>query len=693
MRAAFLSLLVIAASISLSFALLHRRAPEGASPEEGHHAGPPPVRWESRYDSVRTDLGDYLWPTDAGRALTSTFGEFRRTHFHAGIDVSTGDRTGFKVFASRDGYVWRIGVSPDGYGKVLYVRHRDGYTTVYAHLDRFAKRIEARARREQEVLQRYPVDITCGPDELPVGKGDVIAFTGETGAGSPHLHFEIRDEHMNAVNPLLCPAFGVVDDIRPEPNAIALIPIGPGSRVDGGGAPSLRRLARGTNGAMVARTGFRLTGDAGVAINVRDRSNATWYRHGAYRHTLRIDDSVAFSVRLDRVPVNEGQQIAHYYSWPMLRSGRGRYEKLFVDGWHELPFLSDPSIGAGVVSSFRLGPGSHTITVRTEDIRGNAVETVADVEVVAPDIPELPAWDGRGGTNGGIHVPADVDLSIAGEFIHVSASVGRPFATVPLMTIREGALSRSLPMRLASSTRAVATFAPDPAHQGARSVTVDAGIAGGSARGEGSVIVFAVDPRTSGSFSTDGGALTVRFDSMSTFGPMALTVERSTLDGQPVYSFGPEGSVLKHGLTVTVRPMQPGLKQALYVNSRGGWNLIRTEALPDGTLRGRLRRMLADLTVLSDTTAPTIGHVRLQQRAGRRLLVSFGFDDARSGVNFESMRLSIDGRVRIPEIDGEHNRAVFLSDEPMDKGVRRVSISVSDELGNEATVERTITVR
>ncbi len=74
-------------------------------------------------DSIRTDFSDYIWPTDAGTIITSTFAEFRTMHFHGGIDISTGDRTGYNVFASRDGYVSRIYISPNGYGKMLFVRH------------------------------------------------------------------------------------------------------------------------------------------------------------------------------------------------------------------------------------------------------------------------------------------------------------------------------------------------------------------------------------------------------------------------------------------------------------------------------------------------------------------------------------------------------------------------------------------
>ncbi|UCE08247.1 MAG: M23 family peptidase, partial [bacterium] len=77
---------------------------------------------------------DYLWPTDASQYLTSSFAEYRPGHFHAGIDIKTWGRIGHKVFAIRDGYIMRIGVSPFGYGKVLYQKLDTGVIAVYAHL-------------------------------------------------------------------------------------------------------------------------------------------------------------------------------------------------------------------------------------------------------------------------------------------------------------------------------------------------------------------------------------------------------------------------------------------------------------------------------------------------------------------------------------------------------------------------------
>ena len=177
-------------------------------------AGRDPLASPKPYGTLKTDLSDYIWPTNAGRIVTSTFAEFRRTHFHGGIDISTGNRTGYHVYAARDGHISRIRVSPAGYGKMLYVRHSDGYYTTYAHLEKFNAEIDARVRQEQERLERYPVKITCEPNEFPVKKGDIIAYTGETGTGTPHLHFEIRDEHFNLVNPLLCDSLYMVDNTR-----------------------------------------------------------------------------------------------------------------------------------------------------------------------------------------------------------------------------------------------------------------------------------------------------------------------------------------------------------------------------------------------------------------------------------------------------------------------------------------------
>ena len=67
------------------------------------------------FDTLRTDLEDYIWPTNASTIITSSFADYRRTHLHEGIDISTNNQKGYPVYAARDGYVSHIFISRRGY--------------------------------------------------------------------------------------------------------------------------------------------------------------------------------------------------------------------------------------------------------------------------------------------------------------------------------------------------------------------------------------------------------------------------------------------------------------------------------------------------------------------------------------------------------------------------------------------------
>jgi murein DD-endopeptidase MepM/ murein hydrolase activator NlpD len=346
--------------------------------EPGAHAIPPPAP-ANLYDSIRTDLSDYFWPTDAGRVITSTFAEYRRTHFHGGIDISTGNRTGYRVFAARDGYIARIGVYPNGYGKILYVRHYDGYYTTYAHLKHFAPEIDARVAREQATLERYPVTIECAPTEFRVHKGDVIAFTGETGVGTPHLHFEIRDENLNLVNPFLGENITAIDDIPPTFRRVAFTPLAGESFVDGGWHPQVVNARQVKGGAYRIAETVQLTGAIGLAVDVRDRSHGSHYRHGVYSHRLYIDDTLMYTVQLDRVPGRDAHQIGLYYDRTLLDRGRGRFEKLYMDSGNPLPFYEPKGDGAGILHTHRFAGGPHEFRIVSTDFNNNSSELTGNL--------------------------------------------------------------------------------------------------------------------------------------------------------------------------------------------------------------------------------------------------------------------------------------------------------------------------
>ena len=149
--------------------------------------------------------------------LSGTFGELRSNHFHTGIDISSATGSiGQPVFATADGFLDRVKVQESGYGKALYIKHPNGYTTVYAHLDKFSPAVERYVKEVQYKRERFGVDLYPTDGVFQVKKGEQIGNMGNSGSSQgPHLHFEIRrSSNQKALNPLL---FGlpILDDVPP----------------------------------------------------------------------------------------------------------------------------------------------------------------------------------------------------------------------------------------------------------------------------------------------------------------------------------------------------------------------------------------------------------------------------------------------------------------------------------------------
>ena len=74
--------------------------------------------------------------------LSGNFGELRTNHFHSGLDIKTQQQSGIPIYAPADGTIYRIKISNFGYGKALYIKHPNGFRTVYAHLKKYHEPIQ-----------------------------------------------------------------------------------------------------------------------------------------------------------------------------------------------------------------------------------------------------------------------------------------------------------------------------------------------------------------------------------------------------------------------------------------------------------------------------------------------------------------------------------------------------------------------
>jgi hypothetical protein len=245
---------------------------------------------------------DFRPPVDFPIFLSGTFGELRSGHLHAGIDIKTGGVQGKKVYAIADGYVSRIGITLGGYGKALYITHPDGYVSVYGHLKKFNPRIQRYVKAEQYRRQRFTVQIFPPKDSLKVKKGEVIAYSGNTGGSlGPHLHFEIRNtKTQHPVNPLLFRSIRVKDDLPPKIARLSVYPVFPSSRINGKHDTLLLPVAgHGKNCYLKNMPVIDATGPISFGLRAFDVMNGTTNKNGVYRLQLYKDSTLVFAIEAD----------------------------------------------------------------------------------------------------------------------------------------------------------------------------------------------------------------------------------------------------------------------------------------------------------------------------------------------------------------------------------------------------------
>ena len=212
----------------------------------------------------------YVWPLEQPRALTSSFAEYRSDRFHMGIDLRTGS-IGKKVLAAGDGYVSRIRCSPYGYGKAIYIQLDDGNTAIYAHLNDFIPALNTYLRDTQHQRKSYTVDLYPDAKMFRIQRGQLIGYSGQTGIGVPHLHWELRDRGGAPINPR---ALGIEwpDNTAPRFRKVLLIPITPDTTINGDYLPvvlPVKRTAQGTYRAAAVRVHGRVA----LGVDLYDPAN------------------------------------------------------------------------------------------------------------------------------------------------------------------------------------------------------------------------------------------------------------------------------------------------------------------------------------------------------------------------------------------------------------------------------------
>ena len=260
--------------------------------------------------------------------LSGTFGELRSNHFHSGLDIKTQGKEGIAIYAPADGYVARIKVSQYGFGKAMYIKHPNGYTTVYAHLKKFIPNIQQYVKGVQYKKESYYTgNLFPKPEKFPVKKGELIGYTGDTGgSGGPHLHYEIRDtktEHI--INPMF---FGLVpkDDKSPTIQKLIAYPLNNNSRINNSASKSILSFKKIAENKYVSEK-ITANGEIGFGISVFDRLNGALNKNGIYSLEMKVNGSRVYYHDVETFSFAESKYINLLIDYKHYKTYKNRVQK------------------------------------------------------------------------------------------------------------------------------------------------------------------------------------------------------------------------------------------------------------------------------------------------------------------------------------------------------------------------------
>jgi hypothetical protein len=693
-------------------------------------------------------------PLAAEICPTSSFGSGRWGHLHAGLDVSTGGRTGVPVLAVDSCWVWRIRIWHGGYGKALYAELPDGKIAVYGHLSRFSPEIEAAVEQEQDLRGNYEVEMYYEPHALGFSRGDTLAYSGATGSGPPHLHFELRSgrHDHSSINPI--PEYlDLYEMIPPRIKAVRVEPLSGTSAIQGDYRPLT--LSKGSPPETIA-----VDGPFGLSVHAVDPVQCgrilTPIVYEAW-----VDGRPAWKLALDRFPFAKTHFVGGLYH----RIGTATYVRLYPAYGLDLGGFTCTADAAWTQES--LDRATYDVAIRVSDAWGNAdsldillrhgrmpefavcsltrdtTGVTFEIEPRPPDCKVAVAsrsggagWNAvdvseDGGTFSGriedvtgtaevlcrivdgsglarecILAPeaagapesVDVDIAVRSSHVEVYTHTMTAPSGLPRLKIHEGSLITTEVLQPVGPETFRTVYTPrgiDPViHLG---LEVDFG--GDRRRTARGLVVRRLTPGSS--FWFIGERFKVRLSAPSAYSAVTL-VTMDEDDGSLPRGFAavlgrlilePEGVFFNDRVEVLVVPRDTVLASTC--------GLFRDGDRPsflgrfDSTQSCQVGlQTLGSVVVLEDTEPPaisSIGRLELRSADGKALFTAKVVDEG-SGIDAQSLRAYVDGEVAIVGYDFDTGRISGRTTKALHKGAHRIRLEAKDRMGNSSSREVTVEV-
>jgi len=509
-----------------------------------------------------------------------------------------------------------------------------------------------------------------------VKKGQIIAYTGETGMGPAHLHFELRRFNDDPISPSAV-GLQVPDRLAPIFLSLYIDPLSPDARINGGFLPVTIPLKRNHDGVWGWEAAPVLEGKCGFSVGLVDNGEGG-NRFGVEHLLLALGGKPLMERHFTRYGYDENNQASWIYDYPRTsRPGAGYVYTMFRWPFETLRFSPGFGPWSGVIGDV---PGNaEELSVEAVDFGGNRIFARGPVALRGPR-PRGASFEGRlryircHYTTFSVVVEAErMDEKNTSEYTSVRCAdaAGR---------------MEDLPASFGAGGRVLIAFPQEERW------------AGGASCGGGTLLPpHTFVPVTGGRVEAQGarviipaGALNfpvlARLEITDTAPKPGGSPKKGLLPAKsPVWSFSPPWLVTAKSikLEIDLGNLPESRTLGLYEVEGNGKSHAGGECAGKSIFVSS--RCLRPMVILEDRVPPTLTTKprRTIKRLG--LCAVFGVEDVGEGVDYESARATVDGTASEPDSDPDKDE-IYV---PLGSGKakKRVILHVSDNAGNTRTLD------
>jgi hypothetical protein len=626
-------------------------------------------------------------PLDPPLVLTGNFGESRSGRYHAGLDFSTGGTVGREVFAPLSGWIERVRASGGGFGRSLYLHADDGRLIVFAHLDAFDEPLASLIDSAQNASGDYEQDLWPGKDRVRVAAGQRLGWSGESGAGPPHLHVEVRRGDV-ALNPLRA-GMSIADAHPPALARLTLEPLDGRSFVQRSPLPWTTRLDGPLDTLIVE-------GRVRAIVEARDGADQGRARLAPWSIGVTFS-GVTVECRFDSATWG-GDMADADYVYDRGRAAPGNGVVLWHAGRLRPTVIARGGDRDDAALEVRAGDPARPLEVHATDISGGRVSRIVWVRGPAADEaggdtariaparlrPEARAFEIRVLPAGLVRVafrgapPGSRAVSVCGARAVFDDGVWA--AIVPFETVLEPA-PRAARLTAGGLDAAGAAWAYEERPQAA----TDDGPR------------WSFSPAAAFEWWLAPDAVYEPALLIQTRGGVPAGTEELVSLGE-AWTLSPGTLPLRAGvqLRLALPDGAAPARAGMYRRAPGGWESLGAAFDTSGRYFEAETRALGRFALMADTLAPRIT-LRVPRAAARRPYSRWALEasvrEDGSGVDRARSWFEIGGR-RVPtEWDAEHSRLRWRPRTPLPTGLHPYEVQVTDEAGNVRREAGTFVIR